>query len=154
MVGWHHQLSEHTFQQTLGDSEGQGLLVCCSPWSHKELDTTQGLKNNMSFHGLEAHFFLVLNSIPLYRCTAGNFIHLSTEGNPDCFQVSALMNEAAKNHQSVGLYVDMFSRHLSKQQGLWWLVHLGMGMFSFVSKSQNVFPSGYNYIQPLSIVPQ
>ena len=68
----------------------------------------------MSFHGLEVHFFLVLNNIPLYRCTEGSFIHLSNEGNPDCFQVSALMNEATKNHQSVGLYVDMFSPHLSK----------------------------------------
>ena len=32
MVGWHHRLSGHEFEQTLGDSEGQGSLVCCSPW--------------------------------------------------------------------------------------------------------------------------
>ena len=32
MVGWHHWLSEHEFEQTLGDSEGRGSLVCCSPW--------------------------------------------------------------------------------------------------------------------------
>ena len=31
MVGWHHQLNGHEFEQTLGDSEGQGSLVCCSP---------------------------------------------------------------------------------------------------------------------------
>ena len=31
MVGWHHQLNGHEFEQTLGDSEGQGHLVCCSP---------------------------------------------------------------------------------------------------------------------------
>ena len=36
MVGWHHRLSGHEFEQTLGDSEGQGSLVCCSPWSCKE----------------------------------------------------------------------------------------------------------------------
>ena len=35
-VGWHHQLNGHEFEQTLGDSEGQGGLVCCSPWRHKE----------------------------------------------------------------------------------------------------------------------
>ena len=46
MVGWHHQLSGHEFEQTPGDSEGQGSLVCCSPWGHKESDTTQQLKNN------------------------------------------------------------------------------------------------------------
>ena len=32
MVGWHHQLNGHEFEQTLEDSEGQGSLVCCSPW--------------------------------------------------------------------------------------------------------------------------
>ena len=38
MVGWHHQLNGHEFDQTLGDSEGQGsLVVCCSPWGHKEM---------------------------------------------------------------------------------------------------------------------
>ena len=40
MVGWHHQLNVHEFEQTLGDSEGQRSLVCCSPWGHKELDMT------------------------------------------------------------------------------------------------------------------
>ena len=40
MGGWHHRLNEHEFEQTQGDSEGQGSLVCCSPWSRKELDTT------------------------------------------------------------------------------------------------------------------
>ena len=39
MVGWHHRLDGHEFEQTLEDSEGQGSLVCCSPWDCKELDT-------------------------------------------------------------------------------------------------------------------
>ena len=38
MVGGHHRLSEHESEQTLGDSEGQGSLVCCSPWGRKESD--------------------------------------------------------------------------------------------------------------------
>ena len=46
MVGWHHRLSGHEFEQTPGDSEGQGSLVFCSPWGHNELDTTQRLNNN------------------------------------------------------------------------------------------------------------
>ena len=46
MVGWHHQLSGHEFEQTLGVSEGQGSLACCSPWGHKELDMTERLNNN------------------------------------------------------------------------------------------------------------
>ena len=36
MVGWHHQLNGHEFEQALGDGEGQGSQVCCSPWGHKE----------------------------------------------------------------------------------------------------------------------
>ena len=35
MVGWHHQLDGHEFEQTLGDGEGQGSLQCCSPWGHR-----------------------------------------------------------------------------------------------------------------------
>ena len=46
MVGWHHQINGHEFDQTPGDSEGQGSLVCCSPWGHEELDATQQLNNN------------------------------------------------------------------------------------------------------------
>ena len=40
MVGWHHRLNGHEFEQTLGDSEGQGSLVHCSPWGGKESDVT------------------------------------------------------------------------------------------------------------------
>ena len=35
MVGWHHRLNGHEFEQNLGDSEGQGNLACCSPWGHR-----------------------------------------------------------------------------------------------------------------------
>ena len=41
MVGWHHQFNGHEFEQTLGDSEGQGSLACCSPWGRKASDMTQ-----------------------------------------------------------------------------------------------------------------
>ena len=43
MVGWHHWLSEHEFEQALGDSEEQGSLVGCSPWGCKESNTTEWL---------------------------------------------------------------------------------------------------------------
>ena len=45
MVGWHHQLNGHEIEQTPRDGEGQGSLVCCSPWSCKESDMTQRLNN-------------------------------------------------------------------------------------------------------------
>ena len=41
MVGWHHQLDVHEFEQDLGVGDGQGSLVCCGPWGHKELDTNE-----------------------------------------------------------------------------------------------------------------
>ena len=40
IVEWHHQLNGHEFEQTPGDTEGQGSLVCCSPWDSKKLDMT------------------------------------------------------------------------------------------------------------------
>ena len=46
MVGWHHRLNGHQFEQALGDGKGQGSLVCCSPWGRKELDITERLNNN------------------------------------------------------------------------------------------------------------
>ena len=51
MVGWHHQPNGHEFEQTLGDSEGQGSLVCCSPWGRKELNVTERLNNNTGKEG-------------------------------------------------------------------------------------------------------
>ena len=41
MVGWHHQLNGHEFEQAMGIGDGQGGRACCSPWGHKELDMTE-----------------------------------------------------------------------------------------------------------------
>ena len=41
MVGWHHWLDGHEFEQAPGVGDGQGSLACCSPWGHKELDMTE-----------------------------------------------------------------------------------------------------------------
>ena len=46
MVGWHHLLNGHEFEQDPRDGEGQGSLVCCSPWGRKESDTTEQLNSN------------------------------------------------------------------------------------------------------------
>jgi len=43
MVGWHHWLNGHEFEQALGVGDGQGNLVCCSPWGRRESDTTEWL---------------------------------------------------------------------------------------------------------------
>ena len=41
MVGWHHRLNGHEFEQAPGVGDGQGSLVCCCPWGHKESDTSE-----------------------------------------------------------------------------------------------------------------
>ena len=43
MVGWHHRLNGNEFEQAPGVGDGQGILVCCNTWDHKESDTTEQL---------------------------------------------------------------------------------------------------------------
>ena len=48
MVEWHHRLNGHEFESTPGVGDGQEGLACCSPWDHKESDTTEWLNNSNS----------------------------------------------------------------------------------------------------------
>ena len=74
MVGWHHRLNGQEFEQTLGDSEGQGSLACCSPWGCKEpLDMTEQL--NKPLHPL---YWQQVNK--LMFLTAGRPKQLENEG--------------------------------------------------------------------------
>ena len=54
MVGWHHQLNGHEFEQALGDGEGQGSLACCSPWGRKESDNFMSEQQQLQLTGI--HF--------------------------------------------------------------------------------------------------
>ena len=49
MVGWHHLLSGHEFEQTPGDSEGQGSQACYNPWGPKESDRNERLNKKWPF---------------------------------------------------------------------------------------------------------
>ena len=53
MVGWHHRLDGHGFEQTAGYSEGQGSLECYNPWDLIESDTTERLNNNKLSSGVK-----------------------------------------------------------------------------------------------------
>ena len=61
MVGWHHRLSGHEFEQAQGDSEGQESLTCCSPWGRKQLDMTKQLNNKD-----EKYKYITVLNIKLY----------------------------------------------------------------------------------------
>ena len=80
MVRWHHRLNGHEFEQAPGDGEGQGKLVYCSPWGHKESDMTEQLNNN--------------NNIPLHAYTPLCF---SIHEHVDCSYLLVIVNNAAIN---------------------------------------------------------
>ena len=63
MVGWHHQLDGHGFGWTLGVGDGQGGLVCCSSWGHKESDMTEGLNNIMVYMCIYNMFKFVFKNL-------------------------------------------------------------------------------------------
>ena len=71
MVEWHQRLDGHESEQTLGDSEEQGSLACCSPWGCKELDTTQQL-NNSKGSTLRSWYKVTIRTKPikLSKCKA------------------------------------------------------------------------------------
>ena len=73
MFGWHHRLNGHEFEQALGVGDGQGDLVCCSPWDYKELDTTERLNWRTLKHGLSEIYFNWLLDFS-YKLTAFFFI--------------------------------------------------------------------------------
>ena len=59
-VAWHHRLYGHEIEQAPGVGEGQGGLVCCSPWGHKESDTTQGLNENISLYAYSTVYLSII----------------------------------------------------------------------------------------------
>ena len=67
MVGWHHWLNGLECEQTPGDSEGQGSLVCCSPWGHKEMDVTERLN-------WLTDWFCITKSVPHFLLLIRNII--------------------------------------------------------------------------------
>ena len=61
MVGWHHWLDGHEFEQVLGVGDGLGSLVCCSPWGHKKLDMSEWLNWTKVEWSVTAFSFLLLS---------------------------------------------------------------------------------------------
>ena len=88
MVGWHHQLDGHAFEQDLGVGDRQGSLACCSPWGCKKLDTTEQLNWTElamlnSWPKLFKGDFLNSWCSPLKR----NFVHTSTSWKHSTFKL-------------------------------------------------------------------
>ena len=73
IVGWHHQLNEHGFGWTPGVGDGQGGLACCSPWGHKESDTSERLN---------------WTKLRRFSCHSQRRLHKDTPLNRDCFRAT------------------------------------------------------------------
>ena len=97
MVGWHHQLNGHDFEQALGVGDGQGSLVCCSPWCPKESDTTEWLnwtEHNLGFSDPRKSPLCCDPLLPDF------FTHFSTQ-TPPFIKVSNDLHDAKSSDQSL-----------------------------------------------------
>ena len=81
MVGWHQQFNGHEFEQTPGDSKGQGSLACCSSWGRKELDTT-GRLNNSSNNQCDSISLLMI-MLTLFHITLSDYSASDSPGNEE-----------------------------------------------------------------------
>ena len=82
MVGWHHRLSGHEFEQTPGDSEGEGLW-CCSPWGHKESDTIEQKQNDLMLLLFCRNIIkLVFSEYSIQQHTNTQYFHVYSEHFP------------------------------------------------------------------------
>jgi len=79
MVGWHHWLKGHEFEQTPGDSEGQGSLACCSSWGLKELDMTEWLNNCHTSTWVNHRYIGVYFLCGMRKCSNFIFLHVAVQ---------------------------------------------------------------------------
>ena len=96
MVGCHHRLNGHEFEQALGDSEEQGSLACCSPWGPKESDMNERLNNNkLHLLYIQARYF----SLPFIIHQSDNLIsssmllYLSIDSKPCGKKLKSLVSQ-------------------------------------------------------------
>ena len=68
MVGWCHQLNGHEFVKAPGNSEGQGSLVCCSLWGHKQSDTTEPLNKIYMCVCVYIYIYMYMYIYYMYIC--------------------------------------------------------------------------------------
>ena len=122
MVGWHHQLRGHEFEQASANGERQGSLVCCSPWSWKESDMAERLNNSNSFL-----------TVPLFS------LHPLSPLIDDC------LNLIFGSQGSSGGWNPLSNKHWGTQNGFFaqepLRVHLGFTCCTFVPLSISPTPN-------------
>ena len=76
MVGWHHQLNGHEFEQIPEDSEGPRSLACCSPWGCKESDTTEQLNNKYPKKFVKTQSSNVFHNLNFFYLSHFTYVHI------------------------------------------------------------------------------
>ena len=89
MVGWHHRLYGHEFEQVLGVGDGQRSLACCSPWGRKESDTTERLKGTELTECSRLPHRLVGAWLGRGRSASWGWIASSGSGRPEAVVVAS-----------------------------------------------------------------
>ena len=89
MVGWYHRLNGHEFEQTLWVGEGQGSLVCCSPWGCKELEMTEVLNNDSKIFDLQCcvSFSIAIHGRVIQLCIFQIIFHYRLLQDIECRSV-------------------------------------------------------------------
>ena len=96
MVGWHHRVNGHEYGQTLGDSEGQGRLACCSPWGHNE--SNMNVTEQQSLH--VAGYWCIYDQPPQKLLSVGIWKSVTTTAW-GCSPVPALLSKSS--YQGISL---------------------------------------------------
>ena len=78
IVGWHHLLDGHEFEQAPGVGDGQGSQACCSPWGHKESDTELMVDSLLIFKGTSILFPQWLYQVIVLAILHKNFLYSTT----------------------------------------------------------------------------
>ena len=113
MVGWHHWFDGHKFEQAPGVGDGQGGLVCCSPWGHKESDTIERL----NWRAKETSLLVLVaerNSSPARAVTTALWAEVSAE---EYSYFERLFRDAQST------FITLLGPQ--KWEALWWVVLLG-----------------------------
>ena len=109
-VGWHHRFNELEFEQALGDSGGQGSLVFCSPWGHKESDKPEQLNNNS-------------NLSPLFWISFPFRSSQSTEYSSLCL-IDPFLSHRLSVYKNLPCYTAAWSTFLLARWNIAWLINL------------------------------
>ena len=101
MVGWHHQLNGHEFEQALENNEGQGNLACCSPQGCQELDTNEWLNNNTA----PREIYNFLQSVWGHPADSSSLPQLTQSHNETTVALIIFMGGRRKNSEVKGMYI-------------------------------------------------